>query len=234
MKSKLTIVGVAISALLLTACVPPQNRKAQNADGSQPAAASPQPQQTGYVRIGQTPLKNIFEDSTSGGAKNPAFPRVALRVTGIRGPGSSSIQLNQGGCLLFSATIWRSSAKSEAVKEFAVCTADLDSSPYTRKTPDPVWKDGRVLVSYHEYDNGQWARWAAKGETTLSNTQYKRTDGPLPPRFALDQDAMNQRGWNAIARGSFVSHFAYALRNMGYMLSRDDMDGRLWVVSVDM
>ncbi|WP_205230598.1 hypothetical protein [Azospira oryzae] len=223
--------------LALSACVTPQGGGVRNGntDGNAgPTPINPISARSDLTKIEQTPLKNIFAQTVSGGAKNPAFPRVALHVLGIKGtPFSSNPVVSGDGCMVFSATIWHSASHSEKVKEFNVCTYDLNNSPFTQKMDNPYWK-GQVAIFYQDYEKGKWQTWIAGGETKLANSGYKRTDGPLPPRFALDQDNMSSKTWRAISSGSVSAYLMYAMRNMGYMINRDDMEGRFWIVDVSL
>ncbi len=235
MTIKMILAGASL-ALALSACVTPQGGGTRNGNAGL-TPVNPISTNSNLTKIEQTPLKNIFAQSTSGGAKNPAFPRVALHITGMKGAGISNVYSGADGCMVFSATVWHSAGHSEKVKEFHVCTYDINNSPYTQKMEDPAWKGSshpQIGYFYNEYDKYKWQSWVRGGETKLANSGYKRTDGPLPPRFALDQDNLSQATWRAVSSGQISAYLMYAMRNMSYMINRDDMEGRFWIVDVSL
>lgn len=183
----------------------------------------------GLTNAGATGLSSSSSvDNTDTGYKLG----VGYQVTPI-----SNVYSGADGCMIFSATVWHSAGRSEKVKEFYVCTYDINNSPYTQKMEDPAWKGSshpQIGYFYNEYDKYKWQSWVRGGETKLANSGYKRTDGPLPPRFALDQDNLSQATWRAVSSGQISAYLMYAMRNMGYMINRDDMEGRFWIVDVSL
>jgi len=227
---------LVMTSSFLAGCVVPQVRQGSASSptaGTSSGTMAPPGQavgqtQSGYPKIGQTPLKNVLAESKGGDAKNAGFPRVALRVTGVQGT-FNRYSAGSNSCVLFSATLWHSSAKSEEIKGFEVCNADLNDSPYTIRSK--ARSDGMQQIVYNEYSRMQWLDWTGTfGESRRANTGYKRTSGPVSPRFAIDKDAMNLPAWQEITLGNMVAHLGYAMRNMGFLM-REDFEWRFWIVS---
>ena len=184
--------------------------------------------------IRQTPLLGFFKNQPY--EKENTWPRVAITVleweTGntysratedaFRSYYSDdkaermrstdmSMQFASDGCWMYSAVIWRDASTREDIDPFSVCNAEIYQF------------EGASVV-----DIGLWGGFP---HTTWENTGNRRTDGPLPPKRAIEDSPSSPQIGGAFGGGMNRETVGIAnlLLHLGFNW-KESMDGRLWLV----